>query len=221
MCIIDSRQIVINGRDIVSDTMNTNMNKRYGMIGLTTDIINDHTQISVTSNATTSDRKNLDVIKGNHSECVQENIYENLKELNYDAGSESSVQTAGYSFIRDYYCDENIYENICENCGRIYDDKCDFCYDEPEDALIHNKNFQSKRLLPKLWRNFKFNKSANKFLLRKSSKSRKKSDHKLEIVHHINGTDDVFKTNATFDLQEICQMRSESMREKENQITTG
>uniref|UniRef100_A0A1B0GQJ0 Uncharacterized protein n=1 Tax=Phlebotomus papatasi TaxID=29031 RepID=A0A1B0GQJ0_PHLPP len=93
------------------------------------------------------------------------------------------------------YCEivngaENIYENICDKCGRIYSgDQCSECF-KPTT------------------------KSSKKFVdffgsLKRRNKVRDQRK-KLEIIHNVDGFDGVFSTRDTFDLTEICQLKEET-----------
>lgn len=114
-----------------------------------------------------------------------ENIYENLK----------------ISQEKDYYSSDNIYENICNDCGRIYDNICGFCNDELLDTpLIHSRNGgSSKKFFTKLFQK-RFKSSG---LKRSNSKIQK---NEIFIVHDTCDSS-VFRTNCTFDLDEMCRMR--------------
>jgi hypothetical protein len=87
---------------------------------------------------------------------------------------------------------ENIYENLCQNrCDPTRKTSvCSLCESVPK---IPN----DKRGIFRFLGNFK----------RKTSlPTRKEPPKRLEIIHNVTG---VFKTQESFDLQEICQMRDE------------
>lgn len=129
-----------------------------------------------------------------------ENFYENLQFCQH---RESGGHIYGKLRKRDTrHDDDNIYENICENCGGFYSnlDKCDKCVGAKSDKAV---------VTPK--RKFFGDIIGN--LILKTPKSGtsgggnkvKKAINRLEIVHNV---DQVFKTNKTFDLNEICLMKN-------------
>lgn len=127
---------------------------------------------------------------------LSENMYENLKHF-------TSAKDTGQD--KNYYCPENIYENICHNCGRIYDEVCGFCNDEPFECLDEtvsiNKNGNNRWFFRKLFkRHFK-----SQSLKRSNSKIKK---NEIYIVRDTNDEDTVFKTNCTFDIREMSRMRN-------------
>lgn len=117
------------------------------------------------------------------------NIYENLRHLP-DPNPETDL-------IRDYYNPENIYENICHDCGRIYDDICSFCND---DEPISHKN---EHFIKKL-----FKKHFKSTSLKRSNSKLRKSD--IFIVQNVGET--LFKTNSTFDMTEMSRMHHNFLR---------
>lgn len=98
--------------------------------------------------------------------------------------------------------DENIYENVCEECGLIYSgEKCSVCAVKRTNkklnifhGLIDSIKQRNKKVVK--------DKSA-------SSRSKSTGRRKLEIVHNV---DSVFQTNISFDLNEICRLKSESLQ---------
>ncbi|KAJ6637909.1 Rho GTPase-activating protein 27 [Pseudolycoriella hygida] len=91
---------------------------------------------------------------------------------------------------------ENIYENICEICGLIYSaDKCEHCAKKVAYGSLRK------------------NKQLNIFTglidnIRQKTKSKSKPKRKLPTIEIIHNVDSVFKTNETFDLNEICRLKS-------------
>lgn len=143
-------------------------------------------------------------------------IYENLcKYCGFAIGTGSihtncpSESTSGY---------ENIYENICNSCQLIYSgDKCMKC----ECSSIPNKNNSNKVLAKRsnsgkhLGKQFTF--LINNFkqkLKEKSPQSGKVSTtlekDKIQIIHNF---DKVFKTNKTFDLNEIALLKAQKEKD--------
>ncbi|XP_059618675.1 uncharacterized protein LOC132263111 [Phlebotomus argentipes] len=107
--------------------------------------------------------------------CTPVDIYENLR----TDGEYCEIEVNG----------ENIYENICDKCGRIYSgDQCECTKPAPKSKKFVDF-FGSLKRRPK------------------SAEPRRK---KLEIIHNVDGFDSVFSTKDTFDLAEICQLREES-----------
>lgn len=96
------------------------------------------------------------------------------------------------------YKNENIYENICEECGLIYSaDKCEHCAKKVATYGSLRKNKQLN-IFSGLIDNIR-QKTKSK------SKTNKRKLQSIEIVHNV---DSVFKTNKTFDLNEICRLKS-------------
>lgn len=121
---------------------------------------------------------------------LSDNVYENLKPF---ASAIDKSQDKN-----NYYCPENIYENICHNCGRIYDDICSFCNDIPIHQDFSIKSNRNKHFLKKI-----FNKHFKSSSLKRSSSKIKKNE--IFIVR--DDGDTVFKTNCTFDFREMNCMR--------------
>ncbi|GAB0094022.1 Rho GTPase activation protein [Sergentomyia squamirostris] len=117
--------------------------------------------------------------------ATKSELYENLKFDGEYCEIEGTSGTSG----------ENIYENICEKCGRIFaGDQCGDCTKPPSG------------------------KSSKKFVdffgslkRRQKAESRRK---KIEIIHNVDGFDGVFSTRETFDLAEISQLKEEFLREE-------
>ncbi len=94
------------------------------------------------------------------------------------------------------YKNENIYENICEVCGLIYSaDKCEHCAKKVTYGSLR-KNKQSN-IFSGLIDN-----------IRQKTKSKSKPKRKLPTIEIVHNVDGVFKTNKTFDLNEICRLKS-------------
>lgn len=95
------------------------------------------------------------------------------------------------------YRNENIYENICETCGLIYSaDKCEHCAKKAETYGSLRKNKQSN-IFSGLIDN-----------IRQKTKSKSKPKRKLSNIDIVHNVDSVFKTNKTFDLNEICRLKT-------------
>lgn len=94
------------------------------------------------------------------------------------------------------YKNENIYENICEVCGLIYSaDKCEHCTKKVTYGSLRK------------------NKQLNIFSglidnIRQRTKSKSKPKRKLPTIEIVHNVDGVFRTNKTFDLNEICRLKS-------------
>lgn len=94
------------------------------------------------------------------------------------------------------YKNENIYENICEVCGLIYSaDKCEHCAKKVTYGSLRK------------------NKQLNIFSglidnIRQRTKPKSKPKRKLPTIEIVHNVDGVFKTNKTFDLKEICRLKS-------------
>ncbi|XP_065366516.1 uncharacterized protein MAL13P1.304 isoform X2 [Calliphora vicina] len=124
----------------------------------------------------------------------------------------------------------NIYENICEFCGIIYSGnnssecKCrlveqvkseEITIDHiinvgSEELLIEKREKEKKKV--KLNKSKSFNKSNKPKIftnfwdtLRKPKNSAIRKP--LEIIHHVEGYEQVFHTKDTFDLQKICELK--------------
>lgn len=98
--------------------------------------------------------------------------------------------------------EENIYENVCENCGLIYSgSKCTICSvkQKKNSSIFHGLIDSIKHQRNKFKDNYK---PTSKRFSSNGSDRRKK----LEIIHNV---DNVFQTNCTFDLNEICRMKNE------------
>lgn len=125
---------------------------------------------------------------------------------------------------------ENIYENICESCHSLFDgEQC------ISKTCIRNKNLTTAQIVPVLntipitgevidvlvkkppIANRQFGKQFSEFLgsfrqrltPKTSAESTERKKPKIEIIH--NASDEVFKTNKTFDLNEIVQLRNQSL----------
>lgn len=140
-----------------------------------------------------------------------EQIYENFDELNFyhDINKYYPIISASksadciniiqvQSSISEKQSNENIYENVCENCGQIYsNDKCLVCI----DANLKRKSDPVKRSQSNLFSGFIDS-------IRQKTKIKEKipkPKRKLEIIHNV---DSVFKTNKSFDLSEICRLKA-------------
>lgn len=143
---------------------------------------------------TMQDAGNVCVVPGSDSNgSTSENVYENLKHF---------ISHQDESHVKDYYNPENIYENICHDCGRIYDDICGFCNDdEPfSESYRNGKNIHFIKRL--------FKKHFKSPSLKRSNSKIRKSD--IYLVHDVGDT--VFKTNCTFDINEMSRMRNDVLR---------
>lgn len=115
---------------------------------------------------------------------------------------------------------ENIYENICETCHLIFDgEKCrsEFCNSTVEileensqinselvDVLIHKKPTNAHRQFGKQFTDF-LGSFKQKLTPKPNEIERKKL--KIDIVHNVG---EVFKTNKTFDLNEIVELKNQT-----------
>ncbi|XP_046803398.1 uncharacterized protein LOC111684892 isoform X1 [Lucilia cuprina] len=127
----------------------------------------------------------------------------------------------------------NIYENICEFCGVIYSGtnssecKCreleqvkreeedNFLKVGSEELLIEKSVKEKKKV--KLNKSKSFNKSNKPKIftnlwdtLRKPKNTLSSNSgvrRPLEIIHHVEGYEQVFHTKETFDLQKICELK--------------
>ncbi|KAL9884932.1 rho GTPase activating protein at 18B [Glossina fuscipes fuscipes] len=131
-----------------------------------------------------------------------------------------------------YNSSTNIYENICEQCNQIYsanEDHCN-CLTAPKSinnfgnkskhkSVEHleslaikqkvkvkksksfNKTDNKRKILSNFLDNWKRNKSSDSVSSKISSKK------SLEIVHNVEGYDQVFHTQETFDLQRMCELK--------------
>lgn len=106
---------------------------------------------------------------------------------------------------------ENIYENICPSCRSIYNgDKCTNCECEIDTPSKVNASDETK---PKQLNRRQF---GNLFgSLRQKFKERKPTPpvRKIEIVH--NCDQQVFKTNQSFDLNEIVQLKAQQQQQQQ------
>ncbi|XP_062536884.1 uncharacterized protein LOC134205564 isoform X2 [Armigeres subalbatus] len=142
------------------------------------------------------------------------NIYENVVNESAEYQQQQlGFGGGGYGKLRK--CEENIYENICEDCGRLYSaEKCAFCAVEDEEDAERVKKVSNKY-------SAKFQEFFGNFRIRpvrfggaasvtgSVSIQGKRKLCKSDIVHNVNGFEDVFRTNKSFDLGEICRMRDD------------
>lgn len=117
---------------------------------------------------------------------------------------------------------ESIYENICESCHSIFDgEQC-----ASETCKVNNSLIESIPTVgevinvlvkkPPTIANRQFGKQFSEFLgsfrqkltNSKSCETERRKKPKIEIIHN---TDEVFKTNRTFDLNEIVQLKNQSL----------
>lgn len=114
---------------------------------------------------------------------------------------------------------ENIYENICEACHSVFDDKCtsEICMRKQKATTFETQPVKCGEVIDVLVKkpptNRQFGKQFSGFLGSFKQKLTPKTDNPrkrptIEIVHN---TGDVFKTNTTFNLNEIVALRNESL----------
>ncbi|XP_054728025.1 uncharacterized protein LOC129237361 [Anastrepha obliqua] len=128
---------------------------------------------------------------------------------------------------------ENIYENVCVKCSALYNtDACEIClanenkmtpniFEEMQLAVAASKKDQIPTKIPKLKSFNKFNKQklisgifgslkrgvkTNQRFPSGPEHGRKKLTQ-LDIIHHVDGSNNVFRTNETFDIQRICELK--------------
>ncbi|XP_065087057.1 uncharacterized protein LOC135708835 isoform X2 [Ochlerotatus camptorhynchus] len=134
------------------------------------------------------------------------NIYENV----VNGSLKQQLSFGGYGKLRK--CEENIYENICEDCGRLYSaEKCSFCAVEDEEDVERTKKVNKYSA--------KFQEFLGNFRIRPvrfggsagvgSTFQSKRKLCKSDIVHNVDGFEHVFRTNKSFDLGAICRMRDD------------
>lgn len=121
---------------------------------------------------------------------------------------------------------ENIYENICETCHSIYDG--DYCGSGTCNLTPLNQplppNVQHSEIVDVLIQKpssavvqRQFGKQFSEFLgsfkqkLSPKSTDNERKKPKLQIVHNVG---EVFKTNQTFDLNEIAQLKNQQIQQK-------
>lgn len=93
-------------------------------------------------------------------------IYENLRQEEPIYGQ---IRKSNFN----YFSTEPIYENICEDCGRLYnDEKCKFCFDDDVQVIKSGGS-----LLPKIINSFRFK------VRRKKYKKKTSESVKIEIIH--------------------------------------
>ncbi|XP_053698803.1 uncharacterized protein LOC128745749 [Sabethes cyaneus] len=151
-------------------------------------------------------------------ECIEDcwitsNIYENV--VNFEP---QLLNCDGYGKLR--RCEENIYENICEDCGRLYnEEKCAFCAVE-EDEIEADRTKKANKYSAKFqefFGNFRFKPirfgGSGGSIAAGGTIQGKRKLCKSDIVHNVNGFEDVFRTNKSFDLGEICRMRDDTRSE--------
>lgn len=93
---------------------------------------------------------------------------------------------------------ENIYEDICEQCSAIYSGGEKFC---EKCSLVSSVKLNKPSLLTGLLSSFRGKTN------RATGKPPVKPPHKLVIVHNV---DTAYKTNKSFDLDEICRLKAKS-----------
>lgn len=126
----------------------------------------------------------------------------NVNALNFET---NSIAPKNHNFS-----EENIYENICNTCHFIYDgDTCTHCeIISPSKHKAKSVNELTKQLetTKTVGKPFSgiFDSLRQKFKVKATETVSKKP--KIEIVHNF---DEVFKTNKTFDLNEIVQLKTE------------
>ncbi|XP_067634606.1 uncharacterized protein [Eurosta solidaginis] len=140
---------------------------------------------------------------------------------------------------------ENIYENICFKCSALFSsDDCQCCatnenisaFDKSEETQVDNtitipnqKNplkikksksfhkFDRHNLINGLFGSLKRGVLTRKHSLNRHEEAEdvSKKQKQLDIVHNVDGYDNIFRTNETFDLQRICQLKqAEKLRLK-------
>lgn len=156
-------------------------------------------------------------------------VYENLCEfcgfaigngayhLHCDANKQHSQKTE-----QDIQKSENIYENICESCNSLFDgaqcmsEKCKRNQNSavPQESVPITTGEVIDVLVKKPpITNRQFGKQFSEFLgsfkqkLTPKTNETERKKPKIEIIHNIDG---VFKTNKTFDLNEIVQLKNQS-----------
>lgn len=125
----------------------------------------------------------------------------------------------------------NIYENICDKCSQLYSgNECLICLEtnkhkecENNDNIVKtsSKKKFKKRLIHSLFGSLKRVKSSSSSsvtpsqqIIENNNFKSPLSSRKLQIVHNVDGFDNVFSTNETFDLNRICQLKQESQQSK-------
>lgn len=124
---------------------------------------------------------------------------------------------------------ENIYENICESCHSLFDgEQCmnEICKRSQNSNVLQNVPITGEVInvlvkKPPIGANRQFGKQFSEFLgsfkqkLTSKTNETERKRPKIEIIHDTN---EVFKTNQTFDLNEIVQLRNQtfSTKQKEN-----
>ncbi|XP_058817311.1 uncharacterized protein LOC131680597 isoform X2 [Topomyia yanbarensis] len=146
-----------------------------------------------------------DRVQTEHGWCP--NFYENVANVAFERQAFGS----GYGKLR--RCEENIYENICEDCGRLYSaEKCAFCSVEDELEVDRTKKVgKYSAKFQEFFGNFRI--KPVKFGGSGGTIQGKRKLCKSDIVHNVNGFEDVFRTNKSFDLGEICRMRDDARSE--------
>lgn len=129
----------------------------------------------------------------------------------YNSGEEVADYSIGKKIILDkFFNSVVIYENLCINCAYplynkslIYEHLCSNCtnFESVEKLSSKSKEKNSKNILSNLIGSLK---------RITSNSSNTTAIKKLEIIHNV---DSVFKTNRTFDINEICELKrlSESL----------
>ncbi|XP_055840752.1 uncharacterized protein LOC129908349 [Episyrphus balteatus] len=125
----------------------------------------------------------------------------------------------------------NIYENICDKCSQLYSgDECLFCLETSNKHIKENnidnnvklssKKKLKKRLIHSLLGSLKRVKSFNAATTTSSSQvvNIKSPNRKLQIVHNVDGFENVFSTNETFDLNRICELKQKQQQQHNNKI---
>lgn len=145
-----------------------------------------------------------------HSNCVPKISENHLNNNNYNSNNENN----------NINCDiqtENIYENICEKCHSIFDgEKClsELCANAV-DSSIENKT-ETVEVIDILVKkppivHRQFGKQFTNFLgsfKQKLNPKPSEIERKRPIIEIIHNVDDAFKTNKTFDLNEIVLLKN-------------
>lgn len=105
--------------------------------------------------------------------------------------------------------EDNIYENICDKCDQIFSGQlCKNCVKHKSNS--GDRGERKKRSFSDFFNSLKRRQKVDKNKGLTNSASAKK----LEIIHNVDGfAGTPFKTNQTFDLQEICALHQQHQRQ--------
>uniref|UniRef100_A0A336K433 CSON011299 protein n=1 Tax=Culicoides sonorensis TaxID=179676 RepID=A0A336K433_CULSO len=136
-----------------------------------------------------------------------------LQDVNYaveghgEMSSENSIDInvqPGTNFFNEYFISDHIYEVICKDSVRNLNNKCEICSDGASNDSI-SKNTGKKNGFSKLLKGMVNKKVTKNSKIKRSNSKIEKDD--IKLVHGELGRNTVFKTQCTFDINEMCRLQ--------------